>query len=284
MTALENLPALPIKEWISAGVAFLNLHLASLFAFLSWIIGAADNEIRIILKVLPAPVVIGAIVLLIGLRRRTGAAILVLLALLLVWNLGAWSQAMDTVSLLILATVPAIILGLPVGILIAESSIGRRTLTPMLDYMQTTPAFVYLIPSVLFFGVGTAPGVFATLAFALPPFARSVALGLDQVPKQAIEAGMSVGLTPVELMFKVKLPLSTPFLVAGLNQCIMMSLSMVVIASLIGARGLGTQVIESLTQMEFGVGIEAGLCVVAVAITFDRLLESITSGRWVWAR
>jgi glycine betaine/proline transport system permease protein len=265
-------------------VAFLNVHLAGFFAFLAFIIQSADSELRALLRLGPPPLVIVLIVAFIGLRGRAGAAILVLVSLTLVWNMDAWPQAMDTVSLLILATVPAVILGLPVGITIAENDWGRRTLTPLLDYMQTTPAFVYLIPSVLFFGVGTVPGVFATAAFALPPFARAVALGLDQVPREVLEAGNSVGLTPRELMYKIKLPLAAPYLVTGLNQCIMMSLSMVVIASLIGARGLGTSVIESLTQMDFSVGIEAGICVVAVAITIDRILESITLGQWIWAR
>jgi ABC-type proline/glycine betaine transport system permease subunit len=284
MTGFPAIPTLPLKEWVSALVAFLNVHLAGFFAFLAFIIQSADGELRVLLRLGPPPLMIILIVAFIGLRRRAGAAILVLVALTLVWNMDAWPQAMDTVSLLILATVPAVILGLPVGMAIAENDWGRRILTPLLDYMQTTPAFVYLIPSVLFFGVGTVPGVFATAAFALPPFARAVALGLDQVPREVLEAGNSVGLTPLELMCKIKLPLAAPYLVTGLNQCVMMSLSMVVIASLIGARGLGTPVIESLTQMNFSVGIEAGICVVAVAITIDRMLESITLGQWIWTR
>lgn len=276
------LPALPLKDWISELVAWLNLHLGTLFMAASQIIETTDGGLRTLLRLAPPAVVIGALFSLVILRGRIGAALAVLFSLLVVWNLNAWPQAIDTVSILVIATTPAILIGLPIGILMSETAIGRRILTPLLDYMQTTPAFVYLIPSVLFFGIGTTPGVFATFVFCLPPFARAVALGLDEVPRECVEAGISVGLTPWRLILKVKLPLAAPFLIAGINQCVMLSLSMVVIASLIGARGLGTQVIESLTQMDFALGIEAGICVVALALTIERTLQSFTTGSWLW--
>jgi ABC-type proline/glycine betaine transport system permease subunit len=201
------------------------------------------------------------------------------LALALIANLGLWRAATDTVALVLLAAALALGVGAPLGVLVAESRVARVIVTPVLDYMQTTPAFVYLIPAVLFFGIGAAPGVLATAAFALPPVTRALALGLDQVSSQAIEAGRAFGASRLQLLFKIKLPLALPYIRVGVNQCIMMSLSMVVVCALIGARGLGVEVITALTQMNLAQGIEAGLAVVLIAATLDRLFDPGSSRR-----
>ncbi len=167
-----------------------------------------------------------------------------------------------------------------VVVLIVAGVLAWRTIVaPVLDYMQTTPAFVYLIPSVLFFGIGTAPGVFATVVFALPPLTRNIALGIQEADAKVIEAAEAFGATRAQLLRKVKLPLALPYFVIGINQCVMMSLSMVVMASLIGARGLGTIVVTSLAQVDFPMGIESGLAVVAIAIALDRISRPATVQR-----
>lgn len=284
MLDILTIPQLPLKRLISDFIDLLGSSFSGLFAAFASIIQMADTALRHGLNSIPPAAMILLIVGYLLCRRRGLAAPLVGLGLAMVWNIGSWGAALDTVSLLILATLPALGFGLAIGVVIAESRCARSLLEPVLDLMQTLPAFVYLIPSVLFFGVGAVPGVIATAIFALPPFARAVALGLSEVPAQFVEVGRSVGLTAPALFFKVKIPLATPYMLTGLSQTVMMSLSMVVIASLIGAPGLGTQVVESLSQMDFALGIEAGLCIVILAITIERILEAGIAGRWIWKR
>ncbi|SED45192.1 proline/glycine betaine ABC transporter permease [Rhodobacter sp. 24-YEA-8] len=284
MLDILTIPQLPLKRLISDFIDLLGSSFSGLFAAFASIIQMADTALRQGLNSIPPAAMILLIVGYLLCRRRGLAAPLVGLGLAMVWNIGSWGAALDTVSLLILATLPALGFGLAIGVVIAESRWARSLLEPVLDLMQTLPAFVYLIPSVLFFGVGAVPGVIATAIFALPPFARAVALGLSEVPAQFVEVGRSVGLTDPALLLKVKIPLATPYMLTGLSQTVMMSLSMVVIASLIGAPGLGTQVVESLSQMDFALGIEAGLCIVILAITIERILEAGIAGRWIWKR
>lgn len=279
-----TIPQLPLKQAISQFIAFLNVHLSWLFAAFVSLVQGIDDVIRLTLKGIPplALIVLAAAFLI--LRAQMAAGLLVGLGLLMIWNIGLWPASLDTMSLLVLATVPALVLGLPVGILIAEFRWSRNLLVPILDLMQTVPAFVYLIPSVLFFGVGAVPGVVATIIFALPPFARAVALGLGEIPAHFVELGRSVGLGKARLLLKIKLPLAMPYMLTGISQTVMMSLSMVVIASLIGAPGVGTRVVESLSQMDFAAGIEAGLSIVVLAITIERILDAAIAGRWIWRR
>jgi glycine betaine/proline transport system permease protein len=279
-----DIPQLPLKQAISSSISFLNQHLSWLFGAFSTVIQTFDVIIRSALHWIPSLLLIALISGFLAARRRYATAILTGLSLLLVLNIGMMPATLDTIALLIIATLPALILGLPIGILIAEFRSARSVLVPILDLMQTVPAFVYLIPSVLFFGVGVVPGVIATAIFALPPFARAVALGLGEVAHQFVEVGHSVGLTEGKLLAKVKLPLAMPYILTGMSQAVMMSLSMVVIASLIGAPGVGTRVIESLSQMDFGVGIEAGITIVVLAITIERILEAAIAGKWIWKR
>ncbi|MFN3833907.1 MAG: ABC transporter permease [Allorhizobium sp.] len=282
MTDPFGIPQLPLKQLITAAIELLNIYFASLFAAFAATIDVMNHIILQVLNAIPPAASIIAIVAFLILRYRIAAAATVCVGLLLIWNLGYWSASLTTVSLVILGTLPALILGLPMGVLIAEAKWARAVFLPALDLMQTLPAFVYLIPSVLFFGVGPVPGVVATAVFALPPFARSVALGLSEVPWPVVEVGHAVGLGRLQILTKIKLPLSMPFFLAGVSQAVMMSLSMVVIASLIGAPGIGAEVVTSLSQMDFGIGIEAGLCIVILAITVERLLEATIAGNWLW--
>jgi len=183
---------------------------------------------------------------------------------------------METLSLVIVAAGLSLCIGIPMGIIVAESQVAHAIITPILDYMQTTPSFVYLIPNVLFFGVGSVPGIMATLMFAIPPPVRLTALGLSQIDREVLEAGEAFGCNRWKLLFKIKWPLAIPSIMLGINQCIMMSLSMVVIASLIGARGLGTDIIRALTRVDISLGIEAGIAVVLLAVVLDRLSRCAT--------
>lgn len=262
---------IPIKDWIGTALDLLHRHLGFVFDGLAGMVTGLDGWVGSAFSYVPPYVVVIIVAAVLVWRRRRSAAAATTIGLLIVWNLGLWNDAAETVSLVLIAVGCSSIVGIPLGVLMAESPPIARIVTPVLDYMQTTPAFVYLIPSVLFFGIGTAPGVFATVAFALPPLARNVALGIQEADAKVIEAAEAFGATWAQVLRKVKIPLALPYIAIGVNQCIMMSLSMVVMASLIGARGLGTTVVTSLAQVDFPAGIESGLAVVAVAIALDRI-------------
>jgi glycine betaine/proline transport system permease protein len=262
---------IPLKAWIALGLDWLRLNLGSVFDGFARTIAACDSSLEAALRAVPPWALIALVAGVLIWRRGFGIAAVVSAALLLVWDLRLWNDGMNTVSLALMSAGISTVLGIPLGILIAESRRADRLVTPLLDYMQTTPAFVYLIPSVVFFGIGAAPGVFATIMFALPPLARNVALGIREVDPRAIEAVNAFGAHPLQVLTKVKLPLALPYFAIGINQCIMMSFSMVVMAALIGARGLGTLVVASLAQVDFPAGIEAGVAVVAIAVALDQM-------------
>ena len=198
-----------------------------------------------------------------------------LLGLSLVYGMGLWEETMQTLALVLSSTGMALLLGIPLGIWMASSGRCNKVLQPVLDCMQTMPAFVYLIPAVLFFGLGTVPGAFATIIFAMPPVARLTALGICQVPKNVVEAARSFGATSWQLLYKVQLPLALPTIMTGINQTILMSLSMVVIAAMIAAGGLGEIVLKGITQMKIGLGFEGGIAVVILAIILDRITQGL---------
>jgi len=274
-----EMPTLPLAARISAVVHWMQFNLDGVFGAIKAALVMADLALRGLLGAVPPWGLIGGIALILLWRRRFGAAVAITVALALIANLGLWRAATDTVALVLLSAVLALGVGAPLGVLVAESRAARTIVTPILDYMQTTPAFVYLIPAVLFFGIGAAPGVLATAAFALPPVTRALALGLDQVSPQAIEAGNAFGASRLQLLFKIKLPLALPYFRVRVTQRIMMPLSLVVVCALIGARGLGVEVVTALTQMNLAQGIEAGLAVVLVAATLDRLFDPGSSRR-----
>ncbi len=181
---------------------------------------------------------------------------------------------METTTLVLFSSIISIIIGIPLGILMSKSNVAENIIKPILDFMQTMPGFVYLIPAVAFFGIGIVPGVFASVIFALPPTVRMTNLGIRQVPKELVEAADSYGSTASQKLFKVEIPLAKSTIMAGINQTVMLSLSMVVVASMIGAPGLGREVLTALQRTQVGNGFVAGLSLVIFAIIIDRLTQS----------
>ncbi len=204
-----------------------------------------------------------------------GIAVFTILGLLLLTWMGYWEETMQTLALVLASTFVSLLIGIPLGIWAARSERVNKILRPILDFMQTMPAFVYLIPAILFFNVGDVPGVIATVVFSLPPAVRLTSLGIRGVPKEVVEAAQSFGSTRKQLLYKVQIPLAMPTILAGLNQVIMLSLSMVVIASMVGADGLGQVVYQGVTQARVGLGFESGLGIVILAIILDRTTQAI---------
>lgn len=196
-----------------------------------------------------------------------------LIGLGLINNLGYWPETIDTLSLIIISVGISILIGVPFGIWMSQKASVQSVVTPILDFMQTMPAFVYLIPAVVFFGVGVVPGIIATIIFSMPPTVRLTNLGIRQVDEELIEAANAFGSTTGQRLTKVQLPLAMPTMMAGINQTIMLSLSMVVIASLVGAPGLGTIVYRAITQVKIGIGFEGGIALVILAMVLDRITQ-----------
>ncbi|WP_156288800.1 ABC transporter permease [Oceanobacillus salinisoli] len=207
--------------------------------------------------------------------KKFGLATFSIVGLWLIYNQGHWDNLMNTVTLVLLASILSVIIGVPIGILMSKSKTANGIITPILDFMQTMPAFVYLIPAVAFFGIGMVPGVFASLIFATPPTVRFTNLGIRQVSEELVEAADAFGSTGAQKLFKVELPMAKSTIMAGINQTVMLALSMVVIASMIGAPGLGREVLSSLQRAQVGTGFVAGLGIVILAIIIDRITQSM---------
>jgi glycine betaine/proline transport system permease protein len=212
------------------------------------------------------------------LRRRVGVVIFTALGLLLIHNLGYWLEAMQTLSLVLVATLISMVVGVPLGILAARRAWFYAAIQPILDLMQTVPTFVYLIPALILFGVGPVSGLVATIIFAMPAPIRLTRLGIISTPPSLVEAAQAFGAAPMQVLTKVELPYALPQIMAGLTQTIMLSLSMVVIASMVGADGLGTLVQRALGQMNVPMGFESGLCIVILAIILDRIFRFFDEG------
>lgn len=207
------------------------------------------------------------------LHRSVGLVLYAVAALLLIWNLGYWVETMQTLSLVLYATLFCILLGLPIGIYAAHHPRLYTVLRPVLDLMQTVPPFVYLIPTLTLFGLGVVPGLISTIIFAIAAPVRLTYLGISEVPKEMVEAGQSFGATRSQLLWRIELPAAAANIAAGVTQCIMLSLSMVVIAALVGADGLGKPVVRALNTVDIASGFEAGLAIVLLAILLDRLCK-----------
>lgn len=210
-------------------------------------------------------------------NKKWGFGVFVFLGLNFVYNQDLWPEFMSTLSLILVSSFFAIVLGIPLGILTGKKEIAQTIIKPILDFMQTMPAFVYLIPAVAFFGIGVVPGMVSSIIFSLPPTVRFTSLGLRQIPKEIDEAAISFGATSFQKLFKVELPLARNTIMAGVNQTVMLSLSMVVIASMIGAPGLGRNVVSALQRASVGPGFVAGLSIVVLAIIMDRFTQSFNS-------
>jgi glycine betaine/proline transport system permease protein len=207
-------------------------------------------------------------------RRSVGLAVYAVVALTLIWNLGYWVETMQTLALVLYAALFCMVIGLPIGIYAAHHATFYKFLQPVLDLMQTVPTFVYLIPTLTLFGLGVVPGLISTIIFAIAAPIRLTYLGISEVPQDILEAGRSFGASKRQLLFRIELPAAASSIAAGVTQCIMLSLSMVVIAALVGADGLGKPVVRALNTVDIASGFEAGLAIVLLAILLDRLFKA----------
>ena len=269
--------ALPVASWIDTFTEWLTTTFAGLFSFLQTVGEAMMNGMTGMLMLVPPLVFIPLLALFMFIisKKKIGLTVFTLLGLLFVYNQGLWTNLMNTVTLVIVASLVSIIIGIPLGILMAKSSIANKIITPILDFMQTMPSFVYLIPAVAFFGIGMVPGVFASVIFALPPTVRFTNLGIKQVPEDLSEAAEAFGSTGWQKLFKLELPLAKQTIFAGINQTTMLALSMVVTASMIGAPGLGEGVLAALQRAEIGSGFVSGISLVILAIIIDRVTQNL---------
>lgn len=279
MNFLQN--PLPIAGWVDSFISWLTSTFSGVFTFVQTIGEASMNGMTELLLLIPPLLFIPLITIFMYIfsRRKFGLAVFTFLGLLFVYNQGLWNNLMNTVTLVIVASLVSIVIGVPLGILMAKSSIAKTIITPVLDFMQTMPAFVYLIPAVAFFGIGMVPGVFASVIFALPPTVRFTNLGIQQVPTDLREASESFGSTGWQKLFKLELPLAKETIFAGINQTTMLALSMVVTASMIGAPGLGEGVLTALQRAEIGSGFVSGVSLVILAIIIDRITQNLNKPR-----
>lgn len=271
---MDFLPRVPINRWTDVGIEYLQIKWGTAFDSLSEFLKNFIMSLQDFLIFIP-PVLLMLILAFLAWRFVSKkAALFGIIGLYLIYNVGLWGATMQTLAMVISSVVLCIVLGIPLGILGAKSETAHKIITPILDFMQTLPAFVYLLPAVTFFGLGVVPAAIATLIFAMPPVIRLTDLGIKQVPEELVELGQSFGSTFYQMLFKIELPLARPTIMAGINQCIMLALSMVVISAMIGAKGLGGEVWRAIQRMEIGNGFEAGLAIVVIAILLDRITQS----------
>jgi glycine betaine/proline transport system substrate-binding protein len=263
---------IPVGDAIAVAIEKIKTHGTLLFDGISIVIRGMVGGVTAVLRVLPAPALIAAIAALAyALRRSWTLTAFVALALLFILNQGYWIATLETLSLVMVATLASAAIGVPLGIAAAHRPRLFAALRPVLDLMQTLPTFVYLIPTLVLFGLGVVPGLISTVIFALPAPIRLTHLGISSVPRPLIEAGEAFGATPMQLLWKIELPSAASTIIAGVTQCIMLSLSMVVIAALVGAGGLGVPVVRALNSVQVGMGFEAGFTIVLLAIILDRI-------------
>jgi glycine betaine/proline transport system permease protein len=266
-----------IGNWIESGVDYIRENFTPVLDGIAYAIELVAASIEGALDFLP-PWVIILIFVGLGLWRVGWQfALFAFLSLGLVIGMDLWTETISTLALVLSATFVALVFGIPIGIAMAKSNTVEAIVRPILDLMQTLPAFVYLIPAAMFFGLGKVPGTIATVIFAMPPVVRLTNLGIRQVSEEHVEAGLAFGCTDSQLLMKVQMPLAMPSIMAGVNQTIMLALSMVVIASMIGAGGLGNTVLTGIQRLDVGLGFEGGLGVVVLAILLDRLTQSFGS-------
>ncbi|MGQ2907023.1 MAG: choline ABC transporter permease subunit [Aliihoeflea sp.] len=273
----------PVSDWVASEKIPVGRWGQTLFDFLignfAWFFDSISNGLRTVLDSMvnlimwfpPVVVVLAIAALAFALKRSWKLSLGVMLGLLFIINQGLWSETVQTLVLVVSAATVSMAIGVPIGIWAAHNDRVYAWLQPVLDLMQTLPTFVYLIPVLILFGLGIAPGLIVTVIFACPAPIRLTYLGIKSVPRPMLEAGESFGATRSQLLWKVELPSALPTIMAGLTQCIMLSLSMVVIAALIGANGLGRPVVRALNTVNIPLGLEAGLAIVVLAIILDRM-------------
>jgi glycine betaine/proline transport system permease protein len=265
---------IPFGLWSKAIVDWMKDNLEAFFDAITWFIkGMIDGTSAGLLAIPSLAFIVLLAALGFALQRSWKLVIFTVLGLLLVLNFGLWKETIETLVLVLYSTFASLLIGVPIGILAARRPWLYQAMSPVLDLMQTLPTFVYLVPVLFFFGLGFVPGLVATVVFVVPAPIRLTYLGISQVQKPLVEAGESFGCTRWQLLVKVKLPAAMPTIMAGVNQTIMLSLSMAVIAALVGAGGLGKPVVRALAQANVPLGAESGLAIVILAIILDRMLK-----------
>ena len=265
---------IPLGRWVDQSVHYLLDHDASTFDSIGKAIESFAAMIEYGLQAIPMWALM-AFFIAIGLWRVGWRfAIFATASLLLIYATGFWDQTVITLGLTLSSTLISLVFGIPLGIWSAKNNHVQMIVRPMLDLMQTMPAFVYLIPAAMLFGLGRVPGILSTVIFAMPPAVRLTSLGIKHVNREIVEAGQAFGCTPWQLLYKVQFPNALPSIMQGVNQTIMMALSMVIIASMVGAGGLGNDVLASIQRLDIGLGFESGLSIVLLAIILDRITES----------
>ncbi len=273
------MPKLPLSNWINEFMNWLYAVLGPFFAVVSNIIKEIVNALTTSLTSVPWFIVLIIVSALAYFAGKWKLAIGTAIGLFLVYDLALWNHMIITLVLVILSSLVSVAIGLPVGIWSARSERVYKIVSPLLDLMQTMPAFVYLVPVLIFFNIGLVPAIFATVVFAMPPAIRLTRLGILHVPGSLVEASRAFGASDRQLLWKVQIPLAMPNIKAGVNQTIMLSLSMVVIASMIGAGGLGADVMSALETIDVGKGFEAGISIVILAIILDRISQKMGFSR-----
>ncbi|WP_088104554.1 ABC transporter permease [Halalkalibacter urbisdiaboli] len=267
---------LPLEDWTNDFVySWLIPVLGGFFDAISRVIYFFINGVADLFIFIPAELMALIFVILSWRFAGKGIAIFTLIGSLYLGSVNLWNDAMLTLAVVVVATIFSIVIGVPLGILTANSNVLNKIVRPILDFMQTLPSFVYLIPAILLFGLGEVPAVISTFVFATPPAVRMTSLGIRQVPTDMVEAAKAFGSTPWQMLTKVQLPVAVPTIMAGINQTIMLALSMAVIASMIGAPGLGSTVLAGISSVNVGLGLVGGLGIVVLAIILDRITQGL---------
>jgi len=284
---------IPLGDWVESGVEWLSDNASGFF---NAITAGVDAMVITLQEVLLFPhpyitIVVFAIIAYLmtskghkvfskaAWKAGGGITIFTILGLLLLQLMGYWEETMQSIALILVSALIALVIGIPLGVYAARHDRAEQIIRPILDFMQTLPPFVYLIPAIIFFSVGNVPGVIATIVFSLPPAVRLTNLGIRNVQKDVVEASMAFGCTQRQLLYKVQIPLAKPTILAGVNQVIMLALSMVVIASMVGAAGLGQAVYKGILKADMALGFEAGVGIVILAIFLDRVTQSLGISR-----
>jgi glycine betaine/proline transport system permease protein len=271
----ELIPKIPLAEWTESAVDWITNTFEGAFDALDAAIDLVVGSLEYVLLAPPALLMVAILTAIAFFLASWRVALFTVVGLLLIISLDLWEAAMQTLALVLAATVASLVIGIPIGIIAAKSGAVEAAIRPVLDVAQTMPAFVYLVPIVVLLGIGAGPALIATVIFAMPPAVRLTMLGIQQVPKETVEAAHAFGATPWQTLFKVELPLSLRTIMAGVNQVIMLSLSMVVIAGLAGAGGLGEPVVTGLSQLNVGLSFVGGVGIVVIAIMLDRVTRAL---------
>ena len=288
-------PRIPLGDWADSFISWFGNVFGWLLDAFTWLMQSTyqllfhvlafpkilvDNGLIADSSVLRALLIFAMILVFAGIAwiaSNWKVALFTVLGFYAIWALAQWENAMSTLALVLVAVIVALILALPLGVLAAKSQIVSTILKPILDFMQAMPALAYLVPAIVMFSVGVVPGAFATIIFAMPPGVRLTELAIRQVAEDKVEAAQAFGATPAHILFKVQLPLAMATIMAGINQVIMLALSMVVLAGMAGSGGLGGEVVGAISRLNVGIGVEAGLAVVILAVYLDRVTAGLGS-------